>query len=243
VIVAGGGAAGFNIMPIARELGCDTVIVPRTAAALSACGMQYSDIVFEATRSCFTEHTRFDTDRVNAALDAIEAELAGFRRGLAGLQDAPSRTDLFVEARYRAQVWELDTPLPLPRIAKAPDVAALADAFHQVHERVYAVRDEGSPVEFVNWKGRISVRAFSPPPRSDAVAARHAPAPDTTRDCYFADAGRAATPVYRGEHLRPGARIAGPAIIEEPTTTIVVYAGGHATCSAAGNFVLHVREP
>ncbi|NQV81313.1 MAG: hydantoinase/oxoprolinase family protein, partial [Alphaproteobacteria bacterium] len=36
VIVAGGGAAGFNIMPIARELGCDTVILPRTASALSA---------------------------------------------------------------------------------------------------------------------------------------------------------------------------------------------------------------
>lgn len=55
-IGAGGGsiawiAAGFNIMPIARELGCDAVVLPRLTSALSACGMQYSDIVFEATRS------------------------------------------------------------------------------------------------------------------------------------------------------------------------------------------------
>ena len=42
VIVAGGGAAGLNIVPIARELACRGVIVPRTASVLSACGMQFS---------------------------------------------------------------------------------------------------------------------------------------------------------------------------------------------------------
>ena len=242
VIVAGGGAAGFNIMPIARELGCATTIVPRTASALSACGMQYSDIVFEATRSRFTDSAAFDTGGVNAALAAIQRELAEFQQGLAGLHDAPARTHLFVEARYRAQVWELDTPLPSARIGGADDVAALAEAFNQVHERVYAVRDEGSPVEFVNWKGRISVQAFSPPPAPDAATARHEPPPDSYRDCYFIETGRVRTGIYRGERLQPGAHIAGPAIIEEPTTTIVVYAGGTADLTAAGNYLLRFTE-
>jgi N-methylhydantoinase A len=39
--------------------------------------------------------------------------------------------------------------------------------------------------------------------------------------------------------LKPGAQIAGPAIIEEPTTTIVVYPGLSASLSAAGNYILH----
>ena len=47
VIVAGGGAAGFGIVPIAEELKCQTVIIPRTASVLSASGMQFSDISFE----------------------------------------------------------------------------------------------------------------------------------------------------------------------------------------------------
>jgi N-methylhydantoinase A len=241
VIVAGGGAAGFNIMPIAKELGCDTIIVPRTASVLSACGMQYSDIVFEATRSRFTDTTRFDTVGVNSALDAIENELATFKRGLAGLQDAPSGTNLFAEARYRAQVWELDTPLPSSRIETSPDVAALAETFHRVHERLYAVRDEGSAVEFVNWKGRIAVQAFAPPPAPDATPDPHTPPPDAHRACYFVETGRVRTPIYRGETLRPGATLAGPAIVEEPTTTIVVYPGGHATCSPTGNFILRAE--
>ncbi len=242
VIVAGGGAAGFNIMPIARELGCATTIVPRMASALSACGMQYSDIVFEATRSRFTDSAAFDTAGVNAALTAISGELAAFQQGLAGLQHAPARTDLFVEARYRAQVWELDTPLPAAQVGGPGDVAALAEAFNQVHERVYAVRDEGSAVEFVNWKGRIAVQAFSPPPAPDAAVTRHEPPPDAVRDCYFIETGRVRTAIYRGEKLQPGAHIMGPAIIEEPTTTIVVYAGGYADLTAAGNYLLRFTE-
>jgi N-methylhydantoinase A len=47
ILVAGGGAAGLNILPIAKALGCAKVLVPSTAGALSACGGQYSNIVTE----------------------------------------------------------------------------------------------------------------------------------------------------------------------------------------------------
>ncbi len=200
VIVAGGGAAGFNIMPIARELGCDTV--------------------------------------VNAALAAIEEELAAFRRGLSGAEGAAVRTELLVEARYRAQVWELDTRLPGRRIGGAADVGALAEAFHQAHERVYAVRDEGSAVEFVNWKGRIAITLFEPPPPPIEAATPHSPEPDERRACYFTETGRVETAIFKGARLRPGAEISGPAIIEEPTTTIVVPPGLSARLSAGGNYIL-----
>lgn len=241
VIVAGGGAAGFNIMPIARELGCDTVILPRTAAALSACGMQYSSIVFEATRSRFTDSNGFDRAGVNTALDEIEAELMTFRDGLAVTASSAVSVEFFVEARYRAQVWELDTALPTPRLSNDGDVAALVEAFHQAHDRVYAVRDEDSPVECVNWKGRISIRPFDPPTAPDPVDNKHTPDANTTRNCFFGDAAPVNTPIFRGEGLAAGAVIAGPAIIEEPTTTIVVYPGMHATLSAAGNYILDCR--
>jgi N-methylhydantoinase A len=226
-------------MPIARELGCATVVLPRLASALSACGMQHSAIVFEATRSRFTDSTGFDIEGVNRALAEIEAELAAFRQSLSGAEGASATIELVVEARYRAQVWELDTRLPFSRIANAEDAAALAEAFHQAHERVYAVRDPGSAVEFVNWKGRIAISLFEPPPPPDTAASPGTPAPDALRPCYFAETGRTATPIYRGARLAPGARIAGPAIIEEPTTTIVVYPGLSAALSAAGNYILH----
>ena len=238
VLIAGGGAAGFNIMPIAQELGCSTVILPRFAAALSACGMQYSDIVFEATRSRFTDSSAFDITAVNRALAEIAADVEAFRATLKGAERATVTTQFLVEARYRAQVWELDTQIDSGQIGGDAEVAALVEAFHRVHERIYAVRDEGSPVEFVNWKGRVSITLFSPPPPPPTEVTPYDPPPTATRSCYFNETGRTPTAIYRGQTMRPGAQIRGPAIIEEPTTTIVVYPGLSAALSAAGNYIL-----
>jgi N-methylhydantoinase A len=44
--------------------------------------------------------------------------------------------------------------------------------------------------------------------------------------------------VFRGDALAPGDFIAGPAIIEEPTTTIVVYPDMSAQVSASGHYIL-----
>ena len=111
VIVAGGGAAGFNILPIARELGCSTTILPKTASAMSACGMQYSDIVFEQTRSRVTMSGSFDIDGVNTALTRNRRRARRFpqqsarRREREGAQGIPGRGALQVAgvgARYAA---------------------------------------------------------------------------------------------------------------------------------------------
>ena len=241
VIVAGGGAAGFNIMPIARELGCDTVILPKTASALSACGMQYSSIVFEATRSRFTASNEFDIDGVNKALQEIEADLMTFKGSLATAAGAETTIEFFVEARYKAQVWELDTALPKQRLDGQTDVDALTESFHQTHERIHAVRDEGSPVECVNWKGRISIRPFSPPVAPEPSTVSQTPNPDETRSCFFGGDTRVETPVYQGDNLTIGDDVKGPAIIQEATTTIVVYPDMSARLSAAGDYILDCR--
>jgi N-methylhydantoinase A len=238
VIVAGGGAAGFNILPIARELGCSTTILPKTASAMSACGMQYSDIVFEQTRSRVTMSGSFDLDGVNAALSEIDAALDQFRKNLHGAEGAAVRKEYLVEARYKSQVWELDTPLPVERFRSQKDVAALVEAFHTVHDRVYAVRDEQSEVECVNWRGRISIRLSKPAKPVHKKTARRKPKPWTRRDAYFGPHDRRRTPVFRGSELEPGALISGPAIIEEPTTTIVVYPQMSATVSPSGHYIL-----
>ena len=238
VIVAGGGAAGLNIMPIARELGCSTTILPKTASAMSACGMQFSDIVFEQTRSRFTISGSFDKAGVNRALDEIDAELDRFRKNLYGASQAKVRKEFFAEARYKSQVWELDTPLPVTRFRTDKDVEKLVDAFHTVHDRVYAVRDEASEVECVNWRGKISIRLAEPPKANRKRASRRKPKPAATRSAYFGSGNSRLTPVFRGDALRAGDFIAGPAIIEEPTTTIVVYPQMSAEVSPAGHYIL-----
>ena len=110
-IVAGGGAAGLNIMMIAKELGCDRVVLPKVAAALSASGMQYANIVAEEAATLVTISSRFDFEKVNGLLAELTRRLETFRRGL-GERGSDYVIEYFAEARYLAQVWELDTPVP-----------------------------------------------------------------------------------------------------------------------------------
>jgi N-methylhydantoinase A len=70
------------------------------------------------------------------------------------------------------------------------------------------------------------------------------PEPDRFTKAYFEESGSLETPVFLGEQLWPGAHLAGPAIIEEPTTTIVVYPGTTADVTSGHNYLLdtHVRN-
>jgi len=241
LVLAGGGAAGMNIGLIAQELGCARVLVPATASALSASGMQFSDIVFEHSASALTRTNAFDFAAVNKALDAIRAELDRFTAGLGARARGRVRTEFFVEARYLFQIWELDVPLPRARFDGADDVDALHAAFDAAHERVFAVVDAECPVECVTWKGRVTIALGD-----DADIAEHpvppasSPAPERRRRAYFGGGTWVDAPIHLGASLAPGAEVPGPAVIEETTTTIVVYPGMTARRTAAGNTFLDI---
>jgi N-methylhydantoinase A len=239
-LVAGGGAAGLNIMPIAHELGCGRILIPKTASALSACGMQFSDIVKDSSISHFTRAGEFDADGVNQALAKIEDELTRFRREMEGRRVEGYSVEFKVEARYLFQVWELETPLPVSRFRRPADLKALVEAFHRVHERVFAVRDETSDVEFLNWKGRLTLTLAKKAHRRARTPKASLPRPLQTRKAYFGNGRLVPTPIYRGLELAAGAVIKGPAIIEVPTTTVVVYPGMAARVTGDGNFLIEL---
>jgi N-methylhydantoinase A/oxoprolinase/acetone carboxylase beta subunit/N-methylhydantoinase B/oxoprolinase/acetone carboxylase alpha subunit len=239
-IVAGGGAAGLNIMPIARELGCNRVILPRTASALSACGMQYSDIQFEYSASRVTTSRQFDSEGVNAALDTIDGELNRFVGELGDTIKVNAVIDYTVEARYYTQVWELDVPLPVERFRSPADIEKLVNAFHEVHDRVLAVRDEQSAVECLNWKGRVRLKLDRPEHEISEAATQSAGKARTIREAWFGGETAVPTPTYHEDDVPPGAVIEGPAVIELPNTTVVVYPGMRLRTSSAGNYLLEV---
>lgn len=238
-IVAGGGAAGINIMTIAKELGCERVILPKVASALSASGMQFADIVAEETASFVVLTNRFDAGPINTLLEGLETRLQEFRDRLSGPSEDYA-IEFVAEARYLGQVWELDTPLPKGRFESEADCEALVEAFHQVHERVFAVRDPGSPVEIVNWKARLVVRLAKAPQPAVADAESAQGDPTGMRECYFGERTPLPTRIYKSADIVPGLVIQGPAIVEEPTTTLVVYPGMSAEVSGAGNYLLRL---
>ncbi len=242
LLVAGGGAAGLNILPIARELGCREVLVPRTAGALSACGGQYSDIVAEFTQSKFAYTGDFSYADVNRVLAEITAEIERFEAELRERGLRRFRREYFVEARYPYQVWELDVALAKDRFDGQAELDALIDAFHREHDRVFAVKEPGQQVECIYWRGRLTAALDGPPLRKAPLQPAALPAPRMRRAVFFAGRGETDTPRYHGESLAPGMAIDGPAIIDEPTTTIVIYPGSRAQVTILHNYLLEAAD-
>ena len=235
-LVAGGGAAGLTVVDLAREIGCARVLLPRTASALSACGMQFADVAIEHGAGVFTSSGHFARERVEQALAslardleaiAVRLETGALRRSI----------DFVVEARYAGQVWELEVPVPRTTLDPSA-LAALVEAFHAVHERVFSVRDDASAVEFLAWRARLTVHLEHRRPRPADPAGTAPPRPFVVRPAYFPAVGEVETPFFAGPSLAAGDRVAGPAVVAEPTTTVVLPPGAAATLSAHGCYLI-----
>jgi N-methylhydantoinase A len=240
-LVAGGGAAGLNIASIGAALDCPRVLVPRAAGALSAVGGQYSEIVYESGASVFTDSAAFDFAALERAFASISDSLDAFESTLSsGVDDV--RRERFVEARYAHQVWTLELPLGDATLASAEDVSNVVDSFHELHERIFAVRDPGQRVEILQCRGRLVARPFTPGLYSGAASnGSGPPARARTRAAYFADHGSLEVPVLEGGMIAAGSVTDGPLIVTEPSTTIVVPPGVKLRVTTLGNYLLELR--
>ncbi|MEV4031626.1 hydantoinase/oxoprolinase family protein [Streptomyces umbrinus] len=239
LIVAGGGAAGLNIGPIARELGCDQVLIPRTSGAFSACGGQFSDVVQEAWRTHEFLSADGSADAVNTILDSIDAELDEVAGRLRERGFTRFERTYLVEARYPGQFWELEVELDSPRLKSEADVEALRRAVGVAHERVFAVAGDGD-VECLVWRGRLTAKVERPAadPAGPEADRRDEPRPHNRRVGYFGGDEPVDVPAFLGGSLAPGHRIDGPALILEPTTTIVVYPETHVELTGQGHYMM-----
>ena len=238
VLVAGGGAAGLNILPIAKALGCPRVLLPKTAGALSACGAQYSDLVAEFSASQYVRTDHWSEALVNDTLGVLDAQMDDFAAGLSARSVTRFKREYFVDARYLNQQWETEIRLRDARITGEAGLAALVETFHDVHERLYGVKEEDGMLECLNWKGRLTAMLERPSPVSERTAAGAAPVPARRGQAYFTGHGHCETAFHRGAELPAGAVVDGPAIIEEPTTTVVVYPGMRATVTGGRHYML-----
>lgn len=242
LVVAGGGAGGLTIVAIARQLGCRTVLVPRTAGALSAYGAHVADLVAEFGVSRLAHTDAFPYHEVNGALEQLRRSVDAFARGLRekGVDDVCEQW--FVEARYPFEASELEVPLSTTRFDGAADVAALVGDFDGIHDRVVAVKGPSARVECLHWKARVTGIVERAEPRgAPSPDARPQPAARSRRSVSFsAGSGRADAAVHHGADLLPGMRVAGPAVIAEPTTTIVLDPHSAATVGPSGAYLIQV---
>ncbi|MGQ0824994.1 MAG: hydantoinase/oxoprolinase family protein [Actinomycetota bacterium] len=236
-LIAYGGNGAVHAGAIAQELGIDRILVPKAAPAFSALGVLVADYVVDLVRSYVTPLSQVDLDRVRRHVAELTEEVAKELEP-AGLDAAHTETNAFAQMCYPGQNFDMSVPMPEGTALDEPGLLDLAERFHDQHqsERGFCFRNQQPVLRGV----RVTARGHTPKPDhfaepgtvSDASAARRG-----TRAAFWG-AGWIDTPVYDGAALGAGATVAGPALIEEPFTVVVLAPGSVARLDDLGNYVI-----
>jgi N-methylhydantoinase A len=225
-----GGAGGLHAIEVADELGVTTVIFPPDASTFSAYGILNSDIVHDLARSRILSATAASLPQVMEACAALRDQ------GMALLdQDgvAPDQRELILSAdlRYHGQAFEL--VVPWGDVSPDPEsLARLVDGFHALHRQRFSYANETDPVELVT----IRLAAIGRLPKDaglNSAAPAASGAATKARPIHLQDAWTE-IPVHDRASL---ATVTGPALIQEPYTTIYIAPGWACTRNRHGDLV------
>ena len=237
-LVAAGGAGAIHASRIAESVGIPRVIVPKTASVFCALGMLESDLKHDYVRTMWAPFDALDLDELNRVLDEMEAKA---RRTLDSEGFPPDRVvvERGIDPRYLGQHHEVTVTIPDGPMTQ-DTLTESAGRFHAAHQRLYLYSEPDSPLESINVRltatGLIPKTPLASWPAGGADASA---AVKATRPVCFGT--WLETPIYDGAKLMAGNRFQGPAIIEEITTTIVVFPDDRAEVDRLGNVVIHVN--
>ncbi len=233
-LVAYGGNGPMHAGPQAEELFLRDILIPRTAPAFSALGLLLTDPVLDEVRAYIAPAKQIDLARVNALFHDMEAKASA---ALAAKGTGRIKLHRFAQLCYPGQTFEMAVPAVTSNgKMTARDLAATVERFHAMHEALhtYASREEEPILRGL----RLQAVGTSPKPKLPKATRARRPlrsALKGKRRAYF-EGRYVPVPVYDGPSLRPGHEIKGPAIVEEPFTTVVVYPRQRATIDALGNY-------
>lgn len=238
LIVAGGGAGAMVAAIIGRLLEADTVLVPATAGVLAAYGAHRAPIATEFLSPLHNDTRSFDAGSASRAVEDLTAKAEIFVKRFDGVGEAPKVT-YFVDARYPGQAWDLRVYLDAAPDTSGDAAGIIERAFHEEHDRRNGTHDPDSRVEIITWGVRVEI----PRPehtKSESELSRTAEI-HRTDDIVFGGEPFS-TQRYRGVTLAPRDKIVGPAVIDQPTTTIVVPPEWDATLDERSNIYLTRKE-
>ncbi len=216
-LFAFGGAGPAHACEVGALLQSQAVIFPPQASVLSAFGTLVTPVRLDLVRSSLGKLDAIDWSRLDAIFDDMTREgVAALEQ--AGVRGADVRIVFGADLRYFGQQNEVTVTFELdPR--KARDVNAIRAVYERAYHAQYGFNPSHVPIEIVSW--RATARGPDVPFHIAASLSAGVGQPKTQRAvALWPNTG--AVPVYDRQALGAGQRLAGPAIIEERETTIVI---------------------
>ncbi|OWT71543.1 MULTISPECIES: hydantoinase B/oxoprolinase family protein [unclassified Achromobacter] len=245
ILVATGGGGPLHAYYVARKIGVRTIICPPEAGVASAFGLLVAPARADRSRTVSFKPASDPIEKIEQAYAALEDNA---RASLQSLADTfgPIALKRRADGRFIGQGFNLTVDLPAGPYRHDDEAGeqawrtALDQAFRSEYQRKFGRTPPDVPIELVNLRATAEApprQPFEPAP----LPAGAVPAPHARRAVYFHEERRYFdTPIYRREQLAPGFTAAGPLLVEEASTTLVVGPLARVTLSVNGNLVVEI---
>jgi N-methylhydantoinase A len=226
-LIAYGGAGPIHAARLVQTLEMPKLLVPSYSSAFSAYGCLVADLRYDAVRTVRVRFSHSTPDVWEGVFRQIEVELLTQleREGVPAARAVLRRS---MDLRYEGQNDEVEV-----RVEPGDDGEAIGRRFNEIHRRLYEYATD-EPVEGVNLRVAALVTTDAVPPAADGAPAAGSD-PTRARRAYHAGRGWILTPVYPREGLAPGREVNGPAIVEDPWSTMLVSPGQRVRRDAHGH--------
>ncbi|AMN45307.1 hydantoinase/oxoprolinase family protein [Rhodoplanes sp. Z2-YC6860] len=239
-----GGGGALHASALIREIGLKGALVPRFPGITSALGCVLADLRHDSVQT------------LNIMLEGLDSAALERRMQAAGRDAAAVIADADIPVERTDVVYELDmhylgqthtVPVPLPvssgNGALGVDEAMIRQAFETAYLASFSRLLPGLPMRIVSLRvaaiGRrpaFDFRVFAPDPAASLDKARRG-----MRSVWFAGGFRG-TAIWSRLDLPAGARIEGPAILEQPDATTVIEPGLAGRIDALGNLIVETAR-
>ena len=238
-LFAYGGAGPLHAADLADLLGITKIVIPPNPGLGSCLGLLAADIHAAAVQTIAARSDAVESDQLTATFDELEERVVA-NVVSQGIEKDAVVIERFADLCYVGQATELTVAVPAGVVDAASMDSAL-EVFHVEHNRVYGYDYAGEQsVEIVNLRVRgtgplRSIELTRPEPATGPVT----DAVTGTRDVYFGPTdGDQATSLYDRALLAPGHEFAGPAIVTEYDSTILVPPHSTASVDELGNLII-----
>ncbi len=233
-----GGGGPLHGCEVARRLGINRVLCPPGAGVASALGLLMAPARIDRMSTIAKRLGALDWAAFESAYRRLEDDARGV---IAATLANPGVQPSFARAadlRFLGQGFEIVTDLPAGPYAQA-SAQAIRDAFFTAYKQTFGQVPPVGEIEVVNIRVAVTATAGNSDLRVPTGTVSGAHAVRGTRKVWVgAQSAYVDVPVYERESLAVGQVLAGPGVIQEPSSTLVLPAGSRATVDASGSIVV-----
>ncbi|MGC8709900.1 MAG: hydantoinase/oxoprolinase family protein [Thermoplasmata archaeon] len=241
-LIAHGGSGPMFAPFIANELEIGKIVIPVIPPGVfSAWGMLITDIRHDLLITNVMEFDKESLKSINETFNEMDENILRLFK----LEERIDTENIIImhygDMRYKGQEHTVKVYLGIGEIDEK-EICKLIEKFHTSHEREYSFRLEQSPIEIVNFHvvGIVKIEK----PKIMEIEDKKFQLNDALKEerNVFINGERSTLPVYERSNLPVNHNVHGPAILEDPTSTVIVLENQIFLRDKYGNIIIKKRR-